>query len=100
MRKITFASILSLCMAPALFWSTESHAIPSWARKYEVSCYMCHSGMPQRNAIGEAFKNNGYRMPAGAEAAFTRQHQIKIGTTNGKKLLMLLSIALFPNSTH
>ncbi len=79
MRKFTFASTLSLCMAPALFWSAESQAIPTWARKYEVSCLMCHSGMPQRNAIGEAFKNNGYRMPDGAEAAFTRQKQITIG---------------------
>ena len=96
MRKITFASILSLCMAPALFWSTESHAIPSWARKYEVSCYMCHSGMPQRNAIGEAFKNNGYRMPAGAEAAFTRQHQIKIGTDEWKKTINAPVNSSFP----
>ncbi len=96
MRKITFASIVSLCMVPVLFWSTESQAIPSWARKYEVSCYMCHSGMPQRNAIGEAFKNNGYRMPAGAEAAFTRQQQIKIGTEEWKKSVRAPMNSSFP----
>ena len=85
MKKTTFASIVSVCMVPALFWSTEGSAIPSWARKYQVSCYMCHSGMPQRNAVGEAFKNNGYRMPANAEAAFTKQKDIQIGTTDWAK---------------
>ena len=85
MKKTTFAGIVSLCMVPALFWSTEGSAIPSWARKYQVSCYMCHSAMPQRNAVGEAFKNNGYRMPANAEEAFTKQKNIKIGTADWAK---------------
>ncbi len=85
MKKTTFASIVSACMVPALFWSTEGSAIPSWARKYQVSCYMCHSGMPQRNAVGEAFKNNGYRMPANAEEAFSKQKNVKIGTADWAK---------------
>jgi len=41
--------------------------------------------MPQRNAVGEAFKNNGYRMPGGADEAFTKQENIKIGTDEWKK---------------
>jgi hypothetical protein len=85
MKKTTFAGIVSLCMVPALFWSTESQAIPSWARKYETSCYMCHSAMPQRNAVGEAFKNNGYRMPAGVEEQFAKQKNVKIGDDEWKK---------------
>ena len=87
MRKMTFASIATLCMLPILFWSSESQAIPSWGRKYQTSCLMCHSGMPQRNAVGEAFKNNGYRMPSGVEEAFTRQQQVKIGNEEWKKTL-------------
>ena len=43
--------------------------------------------MPQRNAVGEAFKNNGYRMPSGVEEAFTRQQQVKIGNEEWKKTL-------------
>ena len=85
MKKTTFAGIVSVCMVPALFWSTEGSAIPSWARKYNTSCYMCHSGMPQRNAVGEAFKNNGYRLPGGNDEAFTRQKNIKIGTADWDK---------------
>jgi hypothetical protein len=46
---------------------------------------MCHSGMPQRNAVGEAFKNNGYRLPGGGDEAFTKQKNIQIGTDEWKK---------------
>ncbi len=93
MKKTTFASIVSVCMVPALFWSTEGSAIPSWARKYNTSCYMCHSGMPQRNAVGEAFKNNGYRLPGGNDAAFTRQKDIRIGTADWDKKFPLAPIS-------
>ncbi len=85
MKKTKFAAVLSLCMVPAMFWSSESQAIPSWARKYNVSCYTCHSGMPQRNAVGEAFKNNGYRFPGAQEAAYTKQKNIKIGNEEWDK---------------
>lgn len=85
MKRTKFAALLSVCMVPAIFWSSESQAVPSWARKYNVSCYMCHSGMPQRNAVGEAFKNNGYRMPGGAEESFAKQKNIKIGNDEWKK---------------
>ncbi len=85
MKKTKFAAVLSLCMVPAMFWSSESQAVPSWARKYNVSCYMCHSGFPQRNAVGEAFQNNGYRFPGAQEAAFTKQKNVKIGTDEWDK---------------
>jgi hypothetical protein len=85
MKKTKFAAVLSLCMVPAMFWSSESQAVPSWARKYNVSCYMCHSIMPGRNAVGEAFKNNGYRFPGAQEAAFTKQKNIKMGTDEWSK---------------
>jgi len=79
MRKMKFAGLLSLCMVPAMFWSSESQAVPSWARKYGVSCYMCHTQMPGRNAVGEAFKNNGYRFPGAQENALAKQKNIQIG---------------------
>jgi len=85
MKKMKFSALLSLCMVPAMFWSSESSAIPSWSRKYNVSCYMCHSGFPQRNAVGEAFQNNGYRFPGVTEEALTRQKNVRIGTDEWKK---------------
>jgi hypothetical protein len=40
-------------------------AVPVFARKYQTSCQTCHTIFPKLNAHGEAFRLNGYRMPAG-----------------------------------
>ncbi|MEI8032808.1 MAG: hypothetical protein WCH05_05650 [Chlorobiaceae bacterium] len=85
MKKMRFASIATLCMVPAMFWSNESSAIPSWARKYNVSCYMCHSGFANRNATGEAFMNNAFHLPGGGDEAFTKQENIKLSVDDWKK---------------
>ena len=85
MRKSTIASIASIAMLPALFWSQESSAIPNWARKYGTSCYTCHSGFPTRNAFGEAFKANGFRWPGGEDADHAKQEQVKLGADGWKK---------------
>ena len=39
-------------------------AVPVFARKYQTSCQTCHVIFPKLNAHGEAFRLNGYRMPA------------------------------------
>lgn len=90
MKKLTFASIVSACMVPILFWSQDSSAIPAFARKYQTSCYTCHSGFPARNAFGEAFRNNGYRWPGGEDEDHAKQEQTKMGADGWKKT--------FPNS--
>ncbi|HEX6134702.1 MAG TPA: hypothetical protein VFZ24_12100 [Longimicrobiales bacterium] len=35
-------------------------AIPAFARKYNVSCSMCHAPVPRLNAFGEQFAANGF----------------------------------------
>jgi hypothetical protein len=41
-----------------------AHAIPAWARKYNMNCTGCHYPVPPvLNADGLAFKWAGYRMP-------------------------------------
>ena len=72
-------------MVPALFWSQDSSAVPAFARKYQTSCYTCHSGFPNRNAFGEAFKNNGYRWPGGEEEDHAKQEQTKMGANGWKQ---------------
>lgn len=37
-------------------------AIPAFARKYGVSCSMCHATIPRLNAFGEQFATNGFEM--------------------------------------
>ncbi|MBI3994850.1 MAG: hypothetical protein HY349_02610 [Nitrospirae bacterium] len=45
-------------------WSSEAHAIPAWARKYDQPCSMCHYPAPPRlNTLGHQFRQAGYRMP-------------------------------------
>ena len=41
----------------------ECNAIPAFARKYQISCQVCHSpAMPRLKAFGEDFAGNGFRM--------------------------------------
>lgn len=43
----------------------QAWAIPSFARKYRVSCMQCHSPVPRLNAFGEAFAANGFEFAVG-----------------------------------
>jgi hypothetical protein len=50
---------LALVMLPGV-----AHAIPAWARKYNVNCTQCHFPVPPvLNSDGLRFKWAGYRMP-------------------------------------
>ena len=91
MKKLTLVSIASFCIVTSiLFWSQDSQAIPAFARKYQTSCYTCHSGFVTRNSFGEAFRNNGYRWPGGDDEEFAKQEQVKLGSEGAKES--------FPNS--
>ncbi|MFQ5852639.1 MAG: hypothetical protein ACE5JU_18935 [Candidatus Binatia bacterium] len=49
------------------FYVPDSHAIPPFARKYQVSCSLCHNPFPKLNEFGEAFRLAGFRIPDGEE---------------------------------
>ena len=40
-----------------------AHAVPAFARKYNVNCSVCHTRPPRLNTFGERFLENGYQMP-------------------------------------
>jgi hypothetical protein len=41
----------------------NSSAIPAFARKYQISCQVCHApAIPRLKAFGEEFAGNGFRM--------------------------------------
>jgi hypothetical protein len=48
----------------------EASAYAAFARRYGVSCSVCHASYPQLNAVGFKFRTAGYRMPdeIGADA--------------------------------
>lgn len=43
-------------------FSVPAHAIPAFARRYGVECHFCHEIFPRLNAMGERFKERGFRM--------------------------------------
>lgn len=51
--------------AAILLWAPKpSHAVASWARKYNASCSMCHRPAPPRlSFFGHQFRKRGYRLP-------------------------------------
>ena len=51
------AFLLVLLLAPA-----PASAIPVFARRYRVSCQLCHNPVPALTAYGESFAANGFRM--------------------------------------
>jgi hypothetical protein len=52
------AGILSLFVVP-----DQAHAIPAFARKYNVNCTTCHTAPPILNQYGQRFLENGYQLP-------------------------------------
>lgn len=46
--------------ALVLSFASPAEAIPAFARKYRVSCSLCHGPVPRLTAFGEAFAGNGF----------------------------------------
>lgn len=57
-------SIISILLV--LFFTAvsvqQSDAIPAFARKYQISCQVCHSPAPRLKPFGDTFASDGYRL--------------------------------------
>lgn len=63
MNKINFYRILILSALTMISNCTWIHSIPAFARKYQISCQVCHSpAMPRLKPFGDDFAGNGFRM--------------------------------------
>ena len=65
MRTVTLLLALTM-LAPA-----SADAIPAFARRYKVSCMLCHNPVPVLNAFGDGFAANGFRLAPGEVPADT-----------------------------
>lgn len=65
---------------------SESYGIPAFSRKYKTSCSTCHYAAPMLNGFGKAFKNNGYRYPAGTDPEMTKEEPVSLGSEAYKKV--------------
>ena len=59
-RNALLAALVLLPLVPA-----QANAIPAFARKYKVTCALCHAPFPRLNAFGEMFAGNGFQMARG-----------------------------------
>lgn len=80
--RIRVASIVGTLLLFAMT-SAPAHAlkIPAFARKYGISCQVCHSPVPRLTPAGEAFAANGFEFQVGEEPRDT--------VTTGDPLLRL-----------
>ncbi|MDH4352090.1 MAG: hypothetical protein OEW56_13160, partial [Gemmatimonadota bacterium] len=60
-----FLRLTALTVLAALTIPTPARAIPAFARKYGVSCRLCHDPAPKLTAFGEQFAGNGFRFASG-----------------------------------
>jgi len=67
-----------LAVGLILFDARPAGAVPAFSRKYQTSCQTCHAIFPKLNPFGEAFRLNGYRMPA-ETAEQVKQKPVSLG---------------------
>ena len=75
---LVVALLVLTCAKPAL-------AIPAFARKYEMSCIVCHVVFPKLTQQGEAFRRNGYQFPV-ADELFVKSEQLALGSDAWKDM--------------
>ncbi|NOY52705.1 MAG: hypothetical protein GXP58_03685 [Deltaproteobacteria bacterium] len=65
MKRLFQGAVLALFVfsVTLVMVSGDAEAIPTFARKYNVECSMCHTIVPKLNRTGYEFRLAGYRMP-------------------------------------
>jgi hypothetical protein len=66
MNRIKISVLVTMFLV-ILFQAGTTFGIPIFARKYNVSCFACHTAFPTLNEFGQRFKANGYQIPATVE---------------------------------
>lgn len=65
-----------------VFITADAGAIPAFARKYNMSCNVCHTVFPKLKPYGEDFAANGFQLPDKEPSRFFKK--------TGDDLLMLM----------
>ncbi len=70
--KNTFTALCILAIGTLLLFENVS-AIPAFARKYDMSCMVCHSPFPKLKPYGDEFAGNGFQLKDKDAPRFTRE---------------------------
>ncbi|MFQ5790732.1 MAG: hypothetical protein ACE5JI_09680 [Acidobacteriota bacterium] len=64
-----FTAVLGLLvtLSPLLLFPRTTRAVPSFARRYRLSCSTCHTVFPALTEYGRLFRAKGYRLPGAGE---------------------------------
>ena len=65
MRTVAILRTVALVLALTLVVPPDARAIPAFARRYKVSCMLCHNPVPVLNDFGDLFASNGFRLAPG-----------------------------------
>lgn len=86
-RKTSIYGLLAVLITPLLWLGAieEASAVPAFARKYDMSCNVCHTRQPRLNPFGQRFLENGYQLPGTADGGRKEKHLLG-GETNGVTL--------------
>ncbi len=85
MKKLIIPILaLFICV---LFIIEQTSAIPAYARKYDMSCNVCHSPMPKLKPYGLDFAADGYQLKDKESPRFTRE-------TGDQDLLLMRELPL------
>ena len=75
-----------------LILADEAGAMPVFARKYRTSCMTCHEAFPRRNAVGEAFRLNGFRFED--DEIYCKEPPVEMGDEAYKRAVARFRLAL------
>ena len=82
--QVMFAGVVSAVVMVG--FASDASAIPVFARKYRTSCTTCHIGFNKLNSFGEAFRQNGYLIPGGKDAALVKEEPVSLGAEAWKRV--------------
>ena len=78
---VAVACLIAALLAP-IDQANAANGIPAFARRYRVSCSLCHNPVPVLTPFGETFAGNGFRMSPNEQPTDT--------VNTGDELLWLL----------
>jgi hypothetical protein len=62
-RSVFYSATIIAIFFLIVIFEKRCNAIPAFARKYQISCQVCHApAMPRLKGFGEEFANNGFRL--------------------------------------
>ncbi len=70
---LRMSTLLIGSLVTTSFLVESAQAVPAFARKYDVTCSVCHTRQPRLNTYGQRFMENGYQLPGTEDGASTRK---------------------------